>query len=45
MSEKKEEILEDPVYIGHEAITLIKEEDVTAAILKLKDLRCGPFYL
>ena len=38
LNHRKEEILGDPVYIGHEAITLIKEEDVTAAILKLKDL-------
>ena len=38
LTHRKEEIMDDPVYLGEEAIALIKEEDVTSAILKLKEL-------
>lgn len=38
LTHRKEEIMADPIYLGEGAISLIKEEDVTSAILKLKEL-------
>ncbi len=38
LERRKLEIITDPVYIGHEAIEFVKEDDVTSALEKVKEL-------